>query len=205
MANHVSSHLWFERLSDEGKAFLDNLVKTRLRTGKDSGNWFPDLFVDGETITYEQTEQYAWTTEHIGPKWSYIEEYDDSDGRMNIMSAWSAPTEGVEKLMSMIGEVDPNVLAFLSYEDEMPNFIGVASFNADGQIDFEDWDYEDIRNGLMHENADLAAEWDAEEEEFSDEGTELLWEYQWDYINDLQDDWVKGEIEWLNESEQGDE
>lgn len=204
MANHVSSHLNFERISDEGKEFVRKLVKDRLRTEGDH-NWFPDLFVDGTELTYEQSEQYAWTIENIGAKWSFIEEFDEDFLSFNIQSAWSPPIEGVVKLLEMISEVDPDVVAFLTYEDEMPNFIGVASFTCEGLNDQCEWDWDELRDIMMAEIDGLASHWDEEEEDFDDEGRDLMWEHQWEIFNDLQEEWRQNEAKWLFDNENEEE
>lgn len=201
MANYVNSNLTFDTITEEGLNFIRKLYAERVRKGEGDRQWFPDMFVDGETLNYEETEQYAWTIENIGPKWSYIEDFDASDASFNIVSAWSAPIEGVEKLMEMLEEVDPNAIATMTYEDEMPNFVGAATFTCDGVNDSCDWDYDEIVNQAMEENPDLRAEWDSEEEEFSDEGHEILYEVMWDIISEFQSDWISEDLQYLKNGE----
>lgn len=193
MANHVNTHVNFEKISDEGKSFLINLYKTRVRTGEGSQSWFPDLFVDGEELTYEMSEQYDYTVSNIGSKWSYIEEFDEDFCSMNIVSAWSCPDDGLIKLVEMVAQVDPDVVAYVSYEDECPNFVGAQVMTRFGIEENQEWDNEELREIAMEQIEGLAEHWDPEEEEFSDDGQDMLWEHQWEIINELQEQFLQTE------------
>jgi len=95
MANHVHYSVNFHQINEQARAKLQELF-SRVRT---DGNyqWFSDIFVDGDELTYEQTEQYSWTLENIGPKWCYFEDYSAAEGDVyfNGEAAWSPPEEGL--------------------------------------------------------------------------------------------------------------
>ena len=129
MANHVETYVRFEKLNDAGLERLNNLVSERVRGEEDGEGWFPDLFVDGTDVTYDMVEEYGWTTDNVGRKWLYIESYDADDGSFTLNSAWATPEAGIEKLMEMVGEADPDLVAYISYMDEMPNFVGSRLFS----------------------------------------------------------------------------
>lgn len=190
MANHVSTHVDFQKISDEGKAFLNKLYEDRVRK---ENHWFPDFFVDGENLTYEQSEQYDYTIDNIGAKWSYIEDFDPEYSTMNITSAWSCPDEGLIKLMEMIGEVDPDVVAYVRYEDEMPNFIGAQVMTANGIEEYMQIESEDLMEKIFDEVEGLREHWDEDEMEFDDEGQDMYYENMWDIINDLQETFLDEE------------
>src|SRR6056300_572967 len=194
MANHVSTHVDFQKISDEGKAFLVNLYKTRVRTGDGQQGWFPDFFVDGENLTYEQSEQYDYTIDNIGAKWSYIEDFDEEYATMNIISAWSVPDDGLIKLMQMIGEVDPDVVAYVRYEDEMPNFVGAQVMTKGGIEEYCQWESEEVLEECFSQVEGLREHWDEEDEEWrTDEGQEMYWENMWEIINELQEGFLEEE------------
>jgi len=190
MANHVNSYIEFIEINDAAKAKLKELVG---RIRKDEGHeWFSDLFVEGD-VTYEETNQYAWTTANIGPKWCYIEDMD-VDCEMpffSTVSAWSTPYEGVQKLLVILSELDPNMITTMTYEDEFPNFIGWNVFVGEECEDGCEYDDDEIREGIFDENPHLRDHWDYDEECFTEDedGESADDEYrniQWDWTSDTQ-------------------
>jgi hypothetical protein len=174
MANNVSFRVSFEQIN---KAATERLKELYSRFQDDDWN-FGDMFVDGEegSPTYEETNSRSWYLDNVGSKWCYLEEYDDDSffGR----SAWAAPSDGFHWLAEQLGELDPDLLMNVSYEDEMPNFVGWAVF--DGP-DF--WD-----EGIAEEDEirEIVSKFSPETNlDDEDEYHEALWEsiYDWQREN----------------------
>ena len=106
---------------------------------------------------------------------------------MRIQSAWSACFEFVEEVVRRIAEVDDSILIAYTYEDEMPNFIGAAVFNNEGQLDGEELDDGEIIETLKEKDEELAGLWDEDEGWWTDDG-ELYYELLWDFISDWQEE-----------------
>ena len=193
MANHVSTYVRFEKLNDAGLERLNNLVSERVRGEEDGEGWFPDLFVDGTDVTYDMVEEYNWTTDNVGAKWCHIENYDTLDGSFSLNSAWATPEAGLEKLMEMLGEVDPHLVAYVSYIDEMPNFVGANVMTKDGVEEYEEWTYDELRDIMLDRVEGLKDEYDAETEEFTEEGNDMFWEHQYEIVEDLQNTFLDEE------------
>ena len=175
MANHVSTHVQFERISDAGKAKLQELY-SRIRN--DNGyEWFSDIW----GLDKEETDKYDWNIQHVGPKWCYFE--DRGDDYFNTISAWSYPDAGLVWLFEQIASVDPDFLASVMYEDEMPNFFGVYLYNKDGMIDGCEWEDGEITE-MMKEQVPALRELD--EEEQSDVYYDIWSENIWDLVHDKQ-------------------
>lgn len=175
MANHVNTYVRFEKLNEAGVAKLNELY-SRIR--EDNGyHWFSDMW----GLDKEVSGKYDWNCENIGPKWSYIE--DRGDDFLNITSAWEYPQAGIEWLIEQLAEVDPDVLVYVTYEDEMPNFFGCWFFNKDGIIDGCEWDSDEIKE-LMHEVYPELAE--LNEEEDSDKYWDIWSENIWELCNEKQ-------------------
>jgi hypothetical protein len=192
MANHVTTHVEFHRISEAGKAKFDELI-ARLRvkpnnSWSDGRPWLGDMWVDGKegSPTYEDTDQYAWTTENIGPKWCYIDDMDD--GYINLVSAWSVPEEGLRWLFDQIIEVDPTFIATIQYEDEMPNFYGAYVYDKDGTVDMFEDDWDDLKELVAIEHPELL-ELEEESDEWwdcmNDNMYEALNEKQWEFIQEI--------------------
>ena len=107
-----------------------------------------------------------------------------------MYSAWSPCGEFVENVAMRIGEVDESVQIVLTYEDEFPNFIGVATYNKEGIVEDNSLDCDDLYQICRDLDPELAALWNEEEEEWTDEDAawEILHEGMWDVINGWQSD-----------------
>jgi hypothetical protein len=175
MANHVNTSVRFEKLSDAGAAKLQELY-SRIRTDNNY-EWFSDIF----GLDPEITDKYDWNLENIGPKWCHFE--DRGEDYFNTISAWSFPQAGLEWLFEQIASVDPDFVAAIFYEDEMPNFFGVYVYNKDGMIDGCEWEGEEITDMMKQMIPELAS---LNEEEQSEEYWELWSENIWDLVHDKQ-------------------
>lgn len=217
MANHVSSYMQFEEINEPAKAKLKEL-SGRLREMDYGRKWFGDLFVDGEELKYEDVEQYSWTTEFIGPKWCYIEDCD-FEGETPFMmceSAWSAPEEGLCKLIEELIELDPNIVATITYEDEMPNFVGWSVYEGTDLYDGCEWDDGEIREEIFFLHSHLQEHWDESNDEWQcDEDGDMTEEayaaedeyrdIMYEVINDMQSNGVTTTLEELRESRKSSE
>lgn len=208
MANHVNSVIEFHKINDEAKAKLIEMVG-HCREMDYGRRWFGDLFVEGE-LKYEDVEQYSWTTEHIGPKWCYIEEFDEDSLLMITESAWSAPEQGVMKLVEELNKYDDKIVWSIKYEDEMPNFIGAYLYENDDCIDGAEDDDEDIRYMMFYRYPHLKEQWDEDADEWkTDEDGDLTEEaesaeeefrdmlYEW--ISDRQQELISDALQCLEE------
>ena len=194
MANHVNNYLSIHQISDEGRkvwqeVFLDRMQDPAQRVF-DLREFFFDVDDEGNYINFE----WEVVAENIGAKWASVE--DGHEDGLNVCSAWSPIVPFAEYVAKIIGEVDPDVQLVLTYEDEMPNFVGVATFTAEGLYTDNEIEWDDIRDQIINDNDDIRELWDAEEEDWhegkEDEGNELIWEVQWDTIND----WQMDNTEW---------
>ena len=197
MANHVSGTLSVREISEEGQKVWNEYVIGTLEKYKGEGGRQYDTHLgyfiahsvnDDGDLLLENGEQLTMSEmcDEIGAKWAYAEDYDD--GFVTMTSAWSPCVEFCQKVAQKIGEVDETVKLVLTYEDEFPNFVGVATFDKDGTDTDVCVDWEEIREIMCEKDPELAALWNADEEEWTDEeaASEILWEVQWDVINDWQ-------------------
>jgi hypothetical protein len=190
MANHVNTHVRFEKLSDAGVAKLQELYS---RVGTDDGyEWFSDIFgVDRET-----SRLYEWNLENVGPKWCYFE--DRGEDYFSTVSAWSFPQAGLEWVFEQIATADPDFIASVFYEDEMPNFFGVYVYNKDGMVDGCEWgedgEIKEMMEEMVPELKNLNEE--TQEQEYFD-----LWSDNiWDLVHDKQGQTNKDILDYLKSS-----
>jgi len=192
MANNVNTCIDMENLNSNAVNLIKELY-SRVRETEDY-KWFGDMFVDGTNVTYEQSEKYEWTLENIGPKWCYIEDFEDSCFRgigesgctIRTVSAWGAPITGVENLLTAIAAICPDVVTEVTYEDEMPNFIGANFYIGDELDESSEWDYDEILEEIKKHH-------DIEEDEDGDlteESQDIVWENIWETSHDLQQEFL---------------
>lgn len=211
MANHVNSVIEFHKINEAASKKLVEMVG-RCREMDYGRRWFADIFVEGE-LTFDDVEKYQWTTEHVGPKWCYIEEFDEDSLMMITESAWSPPEQGVMKLVEELNKLDEKIVWSIKYEDEMPNFIGAYVYENDDVIDGAEDDDEEIRDMMFYRYPNLKEHWDEENDEWqcnedgemTDEAYEAEEEYRdtlYEWISERQDDLVYGTLKDMDEPAQ---
>lgn len=137
MPNYVYSNITFERMNAAAREKFDLLCQ-RLTEQKNFG----DLWIDGKNVTADDTNLLSWNHENIGPKWTTIEYIEDN--HINMTSAWSAPTEGVEWLVAQLASVDPNLITTYTYIEEQPSFAGFYVYHGAEMYDGYEDEWEDI-------------------------------------------------------------
>ena len=82
----------------------------------------------------------------------------------------------------------------LTYEDEFPNFVGVCTYNKDGEDTDNCLEWEELREIMCDNDEELAKLWDEDNEEWTDEDAayDIMCDIQWDTIHD----WQADNIEW---------
>ena len=192
MANHVSNHIQVRNISEAGQKVWDEYVCGTLAEDTDGhlGRFIAHAVAEDGDLLNEDGEQLTRSDmcEHIGAKWAYAEDYDDT--YMNVQSAWSPVGEFVQMIAQKIGEVDPTVELILTYEDEGLNFVGVCTYDKDGQDTDNYLDYDEVLELIREQDPQLKEWWDEEEcdwkEEHEEEARDLLWDVQSEAIYEWQ-------------------
>jgi hypothetical protein len=203
MANHVNTYVSLVFDNEEaGKAKLQELY-SRLDGWGDENKYDWDLCgIFGVPETDELDEHgnatgpgtYSWNIEHMGAKWAYIEDADEESFR--IMSAWGVPTDAVEFIVKELAEVDPDVRAEITAEDEFPNWVYAAVADSDGIYDAEEWQWEEIIEHLRDTYTEISSGWDEENDDFSDnDAGEAARDFMYDVLWEEISEWQMGKIE----------
>ena len=186
MANHVSGYLSIQTISEEGQKVWDKIVSD-LESKKHEGDYEIHL---GHYIfeNFDDDWDFNRMCDEIGAKWAYATDWDEQG--MSMYSAWSPCGEFVEDVAMRIGEVDESVQIVLTYEDEFPNFVGVATYTKDGMDTDNYLESEELLELVKERQPELRELWDAEKEEWTEEekAWDLIYEVQWDVIADWQAD-----------------
>ena len=89
-------------------------------------------------------------------------------------------------MIQQLAEVDPDVIARVIYEDEMPNFFGAAVYNKDGFIDQCEWESEEIEE-LMKEKLESYKDL----QEGTDEYSDVYYENIWELVHEKQSEFIE--------------
>ena len=193
MANHVNNGILVEKISPEGQKVWDSFIE-RIEALPDDRGHLTGLFYETDEEGYWIVPEGVHASEAVGAKWAFAYELDEET--MIVQSAWSPVIPLVEHIAIEIGKVDPDVLISLAYEDEMPNFVGVATFDCDGLNTDHDCSYEELREDIFEKDAELKEMWDEDEddwiEEHRDDAEENFHFYLWEEI----DNWQACHKEW---------
>lgn len=199
MANYVYSRIEFERISESGKEVLKNLF-SRLSRDSNGTMWFEDIFNDGSNESFEEDKNtHDFMYNNVGAKWCYVDDLDETS--ISTTSAWAWPENGFEWIFEQVGKVDPDFIGTVTYEDEMPNFIGAAVYTADGPYDYVEESYDDLVELLKQEHQELNEHWDEDEECFDSEGDEIIFENIYDLISEIQSQFIYDTVQGIKEYE----
>ena len=192
MANHVSAYLSVHSVSEEGQKVWDEYVVGTLenaRTPNDYEVHLGHFLFNCNKETGEFTDwDFNTMCEEVGAKWAYATDWDE--GGMATYSAWGPIGGLADKIARKIGEVDPSVQLVLTYEDEFPNFVGVCTYNKDGEDVDNTLEWDELSEIMRNNDEELAKLWNEDEEEWTDEdaASDIMCEIQWDTIHDWQAD-----------------
>jgi len=196
MANHVSGSLRHQGLSEEGQKVWDEYVVATLEKHKDKhevhlGHYLFDE-KDGEFTNWD----FSRMCEEVGAKWAYAVDWDES--YVSVYSAWSPVLEWAEMVALKVCEADSNASFVFTYEDEFPNFIGVATFDKDGLDTDNTLEVDELHEICRNNNPELAALWDEDNEEWTDD--DAAWDMLTDDggIYDATYEWQENNEEWSN-------
>ena len=96
------------------------------------------------------------------------------------------------------------MITYLTYDDEMPNFVGCYIYEGNEVVDgFED-DYDELRDRVVAESERLTEEsWDEENEDWvDDEARDIFDEEMWETINDAQITLIERTMEMIKDDQQ---
>lgn len=200
MANHVNYGVRFEQMNDAAKAKWKELTSRLVEEQYEY--WMGDLWVyEGGPVNSEDVREYSWTTEHVGPKWCYIQDFDEES--FHGYSAWSEPSPALEWILSQLAPLDPQMITTITYEDEMPNFAGVYVYEGDECIDGYEDEHDEIMDRIFETHPDLKEKWDEEIEDWKDEDAQDEWnEILWEEISGHQMALIADTVEMIKNDQQ---
>lgn len=194
MANHVSGYISIENASEAGQKVWDEFVVGTIEKHRDNYETHLGHFLfeekDGEFVNWD----FDKMVDEVGAKWAYATDADENG--FAYYSAWSPINALCEMISAKIGEVCQDFRLVMTYEDEMPNFVGCAIYDHGGHVDEAYMETDELHQLLMEQDPELKELYDEDEGYWKDgkeeEAWEILNEIQYDFISDWQSKFAYG-------------
>jgi hypothetical protein len=172
MANMMTTYVKIVNLNDETRKKVLDLFSTPENSSyvniiENLNKVYGENFTDGESLSRE------WMDDNVGSKSLEIETSSDGEESdyfdLILTSAWGVPTGYLEKLTSLLNEIDEEVALYGTYEDESYEPMGAFVY----AYDYDDMeDYDEVDSEKMWEDDDYREEMHDELHEHRDS----LWE-----------------------------
>lgn len=195
MVNKVSSWIEFPVLNAAAKRELVRLF-TDLSTSENGAEQFESVIMK---IVGSSDPQKFDTDKYFEKNWCEIQEqlFEDDRSRLTLLSSWAAPKTALNELAIYLGDIDPNLMMTLKYEDEKfpAGFFGWATYLAGG-ID----EGEEIEDDEYYE---IACNYDPSVKQmdaYGEEYASYIEENFSDVISDYVEQKLRFEINWHMEN-----
>jgi len=173
MANHVFSYLELRQGNDKAKAFFKEWVMAMQRGSEEGDPYIGIEFLYGDRPK-DEDEHWGWFTSNVGSKWLTVE--DAYDEEISMTTAWDSPDALFEQLVEKLKVLDPNVQLTMTYDDEMPNFVGLWYYNGENDdLDCEHYDSE-YYHTLLKSDAGLEEEALCEKYDIDPDDSDAIWD-----------------------------
>lgn len=155
MANTMTTYLKIQNLNEENYSKFSELFKTENESSSyvELNNHFNKLF-DEQFNDSDNVISRDFMDQNIGSKWITVEFGNDgysSEVEVIIESAWSVPTEYLQKVRDVLTEWNEDITLSGTYEDEGYSPIGVFVYAFDYD-DIEDYDEEVDFEEMMNDD-----------------------------------------------------
>jgi hypothetical protein len=179
MANFVKNHI---RLI--GNEAIENLAKEinrRLIKELEKNDYEIDITVIGK-ILYGYDGDNAKLSKEIRAKWVHPDGRIGDSDPLNLVSGWWPVKEIQDHILRCAAKVDPKVIVYMEYDDEMPNFVGARYVLLDnGKI-------QSFESEIDTSNLNVVSEDELEEliENEEDNQNTITWDDIWDLLHQQQ-------------------
>lgn len=195
MVNRVSSWIEFPVISAAARAELVRLFEDLPKSENGTEPFENVIMKIIGAIDFQDSDKKMY----FDNNWCEIEErlFKNNCPQLTLLSAWAAPTKALDQLATHLGDIDPNLMMTLRYEDEKipAGFFGWATYVAGG-ID----EGEEIEDDQYY---GIACDYDPSVKQMDENGEEYA-SYIEDNFSDIVADYVeqklKFEINWHMEN-----
>ncbi len=157
MANIMTTYVKMVNLNDETRKKVLDLFSTPENSSYI--NILENLNkVYGESFAEPEGVSRVWMDDNVGSKYLEIETSFDNELdylEFILKSAWAVPNKYLEKLVSVLNEIDLEVAIYGTYEDESYSPMGAFVY----AFDYDDMeDYDEVDSDKMSDDEDYREE-----------------------------------------------
>ena len=144
----------------------------------------------------------AYLSDKLDAKWVHVDGGLGEDEALRLISGWRPVFEIQNQILECAYKLDPHVIVYMEYDDEMPNFIGVsyATLEKGSIIEFDI--EKELRGWLVAYDSDYEEAFKANLVSKEYEGV-LRWEEVWEVMQDIRTEAftaLKARYSWVNDS-----
>lgn len=192
MANHVHNFVQLQEANEAASEYFKQFASyfEYDKTFADTCEAIRMIYPEHKELTEEEMNSREFYVNTVGAKWLTPDGCEDDS--FTCTTAWSSADSLFERLAEKLKELDPNVKLYMTYEDEMPNFVGVATYNGtNDDLDFETIDSENFGEiiGVEFLDIDTLVEEGMDESEAWDKVYEVEAEF-WEAWYQKREDWI---------------
>jgi len=181
MANFVTNRI--SLIGNEAIKELSREINRRFNEDCRLNNNYSDTSQVGRLL-FGLSGDDAYLSDKLDAKWVHVDGGLDEDEPLRLISGWRPVFEIQNQILDCASKLDPHVIVYMEYDDEMPNFIGVsyATLEKGSIIEFDI--EKELRGWLVTFDSDYEEAFKANL--VSKEYEEVLrWEEVWDLMSDM--------------------
>lgn len=191
--HRVTTNLEFRRLNEAATSHWLSLFREPLTRSDEGLPWLDSVIArctdDSEATT--DTFSNDWRQEHMGCSWCYFEELNAAGVR--LFSAKVYCDSAVQALISELAQIDPNLIAVVSYTHDSPDFAGWEVYLGDESINGNEFDRDEIEEFILEDNPELN---ELDEDERSEQLKSIFDDAVWEAIDTRRWDEIEETLGW---------
>ncbi len=180
MANFVTNRI--SLIGNDAIKELSREINRRFNEDCRLNNNYSDTSQVGRLL-FGLSGDAAYLSDKLDAKWVHVDGGLDEDEPLRLISGWRPVFEIQNQILECASKLDPQVIVYMEYDDEMPNFVGISYVVLeDGEI--IEFDIEtDLSNCLVAYESDYQKEL-ARNQETNEYERVLDWDGVWEIVSE---------------------
>ncbi len=135
-------------------------------------------------ILYGDEGDKAYLSDEMDAKWVHLDGPMDDSEPLRLISGWRPVTEIQDHILLYAAKLDPKVIVYMEYDDEMPNFVGARYILLDDDEIIEFHHEFDTSEYTVVMEDDVESTKEELRNEDQDDSKVIWWEDLWGLLND---------------------
>jgi len=199
MANFVTNRITL--IGNDAIKELSREINRRFNEDSHLNNDYSDTSQVGRLL-FGLFGDAAYLSDKLNAKWVHVDGGLGEDEPLRLISGWRPVFEIQSHILECASKIDPHVIVYMEYDDEMPNFVGVSYITLEDDEIIE-FDIEtDLSNCLVAYDGDYEDEF-ARNQETNEYEQVLNWEDVWEIVSENRREAfeaMKARYSWITEA-----